>query len=282
MAEPEVTGTLTINILEARQLQAVEKTQSGFYVEVQIGDTAKEFTVRKDAENLQFHEQFVFNGANSIIPVQLVVHCHDRDGKDLKVGSAVIEKTKWNGETRWIMLENRRKAFAGEVLVSLSFDRAAVALRPPFSNVAKVAERTGNLVAPADAYIEQGLDFCTRALTALASSTYLARARKWGSKLERHHIAALVMANGSVLLSFLGTVAVCVTIPALLFFPITIFFSVTSAVFLAMTLMLLVPVASVVAWLLVCSHPVQRRFVRPALHKALDYPTVSRALIKAA
>eukprot|EP00638_Chattonella_subsalsa_P004197 CAMPEP_0117753094 /NCGR_PEP_ID=MMETSP0947-20121206/12014_1 /TAXON_ID=44440 /ORGANISM="Chattonella subsalsa, Strain CCMP2191" /LENGTH=248 /DNA_ID=CAMNT_0005571897 /DNA_START=266 /DNA_END=1009 /DNA_ORIENTATION=- len=248
MAKNEALGVLTIDILEARQLKATDKSLSGFYVQVEIGET-REFTIRKNTQaDLTFNEQFIFNNASKSVPVVITVLCKNIHDTDVAIGSAVVDKAKWNGETRWIMLEDNRKAYAGQILVCVGFERGCVDLRPPFSNVAKIAEHTGNLIAPADPYIEQALDTVKKGWKSVVGSSMVSTAKTYANKLERHHILALVAANGSVLMTVGGTVLLCVTIPALLFFPITIFFSVTSAVMFAIAAMVFVPLFTLLTW----------------------------------
>jgi hypothetical protein len=278
----EIVGNLTVVILEARKLQGprqVEKPHSGFFLQLEIGEI-REITATKEAHELKFEEQFEFIGTSSRVPMVLRALCKTAHGAEaVNVGSVVINFERWNGETRWVCLENGG-VMAGEVLLSADFVRGAVELKKPFQIVADIAERTGNLVAPADPYIERGLEMTSSLLDVLLQSKIVTSAFYYFSKLERRHIVALLAANGSILMPALGTIALCVTIPALLFFPVTIFLSVTSAMIFAMTAMVLMPVGICVVWLLMCSHPIQKRYVRPTFHKCLNNDTVSRLMIK--
>jgi len=277
----EVTGTLVINILEARRLPGTanaERTNSGYFFQIVIADV-REMTERKEAHELKFDEQFEFLSASPSVPIVVNAFCKDQSGNDVNVGSAAITNDKWNAETRWVCLEHRGKV-AGEVLLTVSFVRGAVPLRQPFMAVAKIAEQTGDMIAPADPYIEQGIQLASSAIKWVMNNSVTSNAIYLCNKLEKRHVLGLILANGSALLGVAVTILICVTIPALLFFPITIFFSVASAMMFAVAAMVFVPIGVLVSWMLVCSHPVQRKFVRPMLHKCLDYPSVARALIK--
>lgn len=79
---------------------------------------------------------------------------------------------------------------------------------------------------------------------------------------------------GGLLLSFI--VSICLLVPALLFFPVTIFLGVATS----FALIALAPAAFVFGWILISSAPMQDKVVVPALDKVLANKKVAKFVLK--
>lgn len=83
----------------------------------------------------------------------------------------------------------------------------------------------------------------------------------------------LLIAGGLVLSCI---ISMCLLVPAVLFFPVTIFLGVATS----FALIALAPVAFVFGWILISSAPIQDKVVVPALDKVLANKKVAKFLLK--
>lgn len=83
----------------------------------------------------------------------------------------------------------------------------------------------------------------------------------------------LLIAGGLVLSCI---ISMCLLVPAVIFFPVTIFLGVATS----FALIALAPVAFVFGWILISSAPIQDKVVVPALDKVLANKKVAKFLLK--
>eukprot|EP00624_Nannochloropsis_granulata_P003213 evm.model.NODE_26332_length_20456_cov_27.076897.2 len=135
--------------------------------------------------------------------------------------------------------------------------------KQPFKTVATLSAKTGNITKPIDPAISKTIDFVYNGYSTV--KTKVDKAPKMNPYL--------LIAGGLVLSCI---ISMCLLVPAVLFFPVTIFLGVATS----FALIALAPVAFVFGWILISSAPIQDKVVVPALDKVLANKKVAKFLLK--
>ncbi|TFJ86632.1 hypothetical protein NSK_002286 [Nannochloropsis salina CCMP1776] len=155
---------------------------------------------------------------------------------------------------------------AGPVMTSSSATTPVGTVKPfkqPFKAVATLSQKTGQITKPIDPAISKTLDFVYSGYTTV--KTQVDKAPKVNPYLL---IAAGLFLSCVVSISLL--------IPAILFFPVTIFLGIATS----FALIALAPAFLIVAWVLISSAPMQDKVVVPTLDKVLTNKKMAKILLK--
>ncbi|GAB5031013.1 lipid droplet surface protein [Nannochloropsis oceanica] len=261
-------GRIKIRLNRARNLKGPEILgMSNCLVVFTFEGKREESSVKVNDIAPAWHEEITFDNVLYPPSSKICITIVYRSGKkDEVLGVACPGSNLWTtGETppqdRWLPVATKEGIYAGELNFHVHWTKTQVRYRQSVELLQRAVLKTQALTSPFEPSIERLVALFSDFLFFLGS-----RIKRLGNTQKGVVLALLV--------AVLAAVATCITVPALVFFPITALL--VGGVLLGSVCAL--PLVMVGGWIVLCTRPVQQKVVGPVVERMLKMERVKKLL----